>query len=282
MALATCPASMLDSMVDDKWRALRVELRRSDGYVNATLMCQSAGKLWRNYNQNKESKGFFAALQSSISSAAGDLVQHEKGSNSERRTWVHQQIAIDLARWISPMFGAWMTGLVLRYAKGEVTSEESAAAAAELAQASLPSEAVTRKRALEDDDEMHDSKKQRIIREDMALATCPASMLDSMVDDQGRALRVELRRSDGYVNATLMCQSAGKLWGNYNQTKGSKAFLRRSARKLSMDVRDLVKYGFTMEASSSDDNWCEDVDLQPRGATIRSALANYCWSMGYR
>ena len=26
----------------------------------------------------------------------------------------------------------------------------------------------------------------------------------------------------------------------------------------------------------------EDVDLQPRGATIRSALANYCWSMGYR
>jgi len=76
----------------------------------------------------------------------------------------------------------------------------------------------------------------------MPLTTCPASMLDSMVDDQGRTLRVEVRRSDGYVNATVMCQSAGKQWKNYNQNKESKAFLRRSARKLALDISDLVKY----------------------------------------
>ena len=43
----------------------------------------------------------------------------------------------------------------------------------------------------------------------MALAICPSSMLGSMVDDQGRTLRVELRRPEGYA-ATLMCQSAGQ------------------------------------------------------------------------
>ena len=107
------------------------------GFVNATLMCQSAGKLWGNYQKAKDSKAFLAALQASIPNGPDGLVQYEKGSNSERRTWVHEQIAIDLARWISPRFGVWMSGLVLRYARGQVTTEESARAAAEVARGSV-------------------------------------------------------------------------------------------------------------------------------------------------
>lgn len=61
MALAPHGASMLQSMVDENGKNLRVEFRQKDGFVNATLMCQSAGKQWKHYNSNKDSKAFLAA-----------------------------------------------------------------------------------------------------------------------------------------------------------------------------------------------------------------------------
>lgn len=108
---------------------------RSAGNRNCS---QSAGKIWGNYQKAKDSKAFLGALQSSIPNGADGLVQYEKGSNSERRTWVHEQIAIDLARWISPRFGVWMSGLVLCYARGQITTEQSRGAAADVARATVP------------------------------------------------------------------------------------------------------------------------------------------------
>ena len=138
MAIASCGASMLQSMTDENGKSLRVEFRQKDGFVNATLMCQSAGKHWKHYNSNKDSKAFLAALSASVPIPTDGFVQYEQGSIHERRTWVHEQIAIDLARWISPRFGVWMSGLVLRYARGQITTEESAKTAAEVARATVP------------------------------------------------------------------------------------------------------------------------------------------------
>ena len=80
MALAPCGASMLQSMTDESGKSLQVELRQNDGFVNATLMCQSAGKLWGNYQKAKDSKAFLAASQSSIPNGTDGLVQYEKGN----------------------------------------------------------------------------------------------------------------------------------------------------------------------------------------------------------
>ena len=46
----------------------------------------------------------------------------------------------------------------------------------------------------------------------MALSQPTTGLLQSIVDEKGRALKVEIRQADGVHNATLMCQSAGKLW----------------------------------------------------------------------
>jgi hypothetical protein len=64
-----------------------------------------------------------------------DLVTQEGGSNGNRHTWVHEDVALDLAAWISLDFKAWMINLVKRYVRGQVTTEESRAVAAQVQQA---------------------------------------------------------------------------------------------------------------------------------------------------
>jgi len=126
---------MLDSMKDPQGRVLRIEIRASDGMADATLMCKTAGREWSKYTKTKDSQAFLDALGSTLPSGRVGLVSVSTGGNGERHTWVHQQIAIDLARWISPLFGVWTSKLILRYARGQVTTEQSQAAAAEVAAA---------------------------------------------------------------------------------------------------------------------------------------------------
>lgn len=129
------PTGLVRSMVDKNGKTLQVEIREKDGYFNATLMCQSAGKEWKNYWKAKDTKAYVEALEKSVANGAALFDSRKTGPYASRGTWVHEQIAVDLARWISPSFGVFISGLVLRYARGELTTEESKAAAAEVSEA---------------------------------------------------------------------------------------------------------------------------------------------------
>ena len=134
--MAIVPArTMLDSLVDEKGRTLKVEIRQSDGYFNATLMCQSAGKQMREYNRQKGTASYLGRLSSIVGIPTKDLVSDTIRSEG---TWVHRKVAIHLAQWISPDFAIWVTDLVERYVTGQVTTEQSRRAAAEVARATLP------------------------------------------------------------------------------------------------------------------------------------------------
>ena len=113
---------------------ITIEVRESDGFINATKMANSGRKKWKHYNANADTQSFLKALGLVAGFPTSELVQSNKCSvsNAERGTWVHPQVAIDLARWISPEFSVAVTDLVLRYFKGEVTTEESKAANAAL------------------------------------------------------------------------------------------------------------------------------------------------------
>ena len=47
------------------------------------------------------------------------------GPNELRGTWVHEDVALELARWLSHEFGAYMRRVFRRYIRGEITTEES-------------------------------------------------------------------------------------------------------------------------------------------------------------
>lgn len=56
---------------------------------------------------------------------------------------------------------------------------------------------------------------------------------------QGNA--IHQRSSDGYMNATAMCKAAGKLWGHYRESSGSKAFLSALEADIGIPISELVK-----------------------------------------
>ncbi len=99
--MAVAPTrTMLDSIVDENGRTLKVEIRHPDGYFNATLMCKSAGKEMREYNRQKGTKSYIARLSATVSSRV-ELVSVSTGGNGERHTWVHPKVAEDLRHWCS-------------------------------------------------------------------------------------------------------------------------------------------------------------------------------------
>ena len=133
---------LLHSMVDEKGRTLRVEVRQSDGYFDGTLMCQSAGRKFPKYYTpdsatTKKTTAFLERLSAKTRIGFVDLVQLQTGGNGQRHTWVHRKVAIHLAQWISPDFAIWVTDLVELFVTGQLTTEASQTAAREVAAAAV-------------------------------------------------------------------------------------------------------------------------------------------------
>ena len=116
-----------------------VEMRTSDGYVNATRMCRAAGKDWSHFAANAGTSAYLTALSAMIGNPTLPLVHSQHGGRTPG-TWVHPQVAIKLAAWCSPGFEVAVTDLVLRYSRGQVTTEESQHVAAGLGAATRTTE----------------------------------------------------------------------------------------------------------------------------------------------
>lgn len=89
-----------------------IEYRDEDGYINVSNLCKAGGKQFNGWNRLEKTKGFLKALSSSTQIHVDDLIKYKTGSNSERATWVHPQVAINIAQWISPEFDVKVSGWV--------------------------------------------------------------------------------------------------------------------------------------------------------------------------
>lgn len=108
------------ALVPHNYQGALIQQRAVDGYINATAMCQAAGKLWANYNQNSGTNEFLTALQGSLGIPRDQLVQKiMSGANDTRGTWVHPQVAIHLAQWLSPEFAVKVTQWVFEWMSGK-------------------------------------------------------------------------------------------------------------------------------------------------------------------
>jgi hypothetical protein len=97
--------------------------QRSDGYLNATDMCQASCKLFADYKRLNSTRDFLIELFDflsknpdmgyPISEQNQQLIQIVKGGISKNQgTWVHPYVAINLAQWCSPKFAVMVTGWV--------------------------------------------------------------------------------------------------------------------------------------------------------------------------
>ena len=97
--------------------------RASDGYVNATAMCDACGKKISNYFQNDCTREFLKVLEADAGIPASELVIVRKGGLPlEQGTWVHPDVAINLGQWCSAKFAVAVAKWVREWIQGKATS----------------------------------------------------------------------------------------------------------------------------------------------------------------
>ncbi len=103
-----------------------IHQRASDGYINATAMCNAAKKLIGHYLELKTTKDFVAELAKETKMNAAHLVQIARGGNSAYQgTWVHPQVAIHLGQWLSAKFAVQVSKWVYEWMSGGVTAGQA-------------------------------------------------------------------------------------------------------------------------------------------------------------
>ncbi len=113
------------ALVPHSYQGAVIQQRLNDGYINATAMCKAAGKEWANYHQNGATKDFLVALQRSLGIPRDQIVQSiMTGSNEARGTWVHPQVAINLAQWVSGEFAVLVSEWVFEWLSGRSRSDK--------------------------------------------------------------------------------------------------------------------------------------------------------------
>ena len=83
-----------------------ISQRPKDGYINATALCKVAGKSFYDYRRLSTSKEFIQELSTETGITVSALYQTLEGGNQPKSQgiWVHPDVAIHLAQWLSPKF----------------------------------------------------------------------------------------------------------------------------------------------------------------------------------
>ena len=100
------------------WNDAPICRRDSDGFADATAMCQANGKLWADYQRLQRTQEYLKALEAvmgnPITGEQAQLIQMTQGGPAHLQgTWIHPRLAVDLARWLNPAFAVWMDGWFL-------------------------------------------------------------------------------------------------------------------------------------------------------------------------
>lgn len=95
--------------------------RHEDGYVNATAMCKAAGKRWYDYSRLSVVKEFVSELATDTGIPADLLMKKiTTGENEIRGTWIHPDLAVNLAVWLSPKFAVKVSRWVREWISGKL------------------------------------------------------------------------------------------------------------------------------------------------------------------
>ena len=102
-------------IVNHEVNGLQIGQRHIDGYINATQMCAAYDREWRYYWRLPSTQAYAKALAKDFGielivnnptckNHTSALVLTFRGGNSQQGTWVHPELAVDLAAWISVEF----------------------------------------------------------------------------------------------------------------------------------------------------------------------------------
>ena len=97
-----------------------IQFRETDGYINATQLCKAGGKNFGHWNSLESTKKLISVLESNIGIPILDLIDKKIGGDHSN-TWIHPDLAIQLAQWLSPEFALQVSNWIRTlFTKGKV------------------------------------------------------------------------------------------------------------------------------------------------------------------
>ena len=96
-----------------------------DGYVNATELASACGSTMQRYQENLKNQEFIKALGESLDLTKDELIRKGTGRRNPRPCMVHPQVAIDFARWSTPVIAVKLNEILFRYLNGSIFQKES-------------------------------------------------------------------------------------------------------------------------------------------------------------
>lgn len=82
---------------------LIVQARESDGYINATQLCKAGNKKFAQWFMLESTKALIKALELNVGCPTFKLIEVKVGRYNSG-SWIHPDLAVQLAQWISPEF----------------------------------------------------------------------------------------------------------------------------------------------------------------------------------
>jgi len=182
--------------------------------VNATMMCKAAGKRWINYFDNDMTKSYIRLIEAKTKIPVLDLIKSNRGGNNSG-TMVHRLIAYDLASWLSQdnklQFYKQNDELQIENAALLTQIKELQANAADSACAAHLPTANGVRRAV---------PTNTLVLNGLVIEVDPVSFM---------------------INATQMCQAAGKRWVDYRKNNTTEGYLKAIESKVRIITFDLIR-----------------------------------------
>jgi hypothetical protein len=117
-------SKMQPKYVETVFCGYTIRVRVADGHLSATDLANAADKRWAHYYENDTTEAFLEALAKKMGKEIKDLIDSKRGGHKSslgKGTWIHPQVAIHFATWLSGDFAADVTEWVIRYLKGDIT-----------------------------------------------------------------------------------------------------------------------------------------------------------------
>lgn len=96
--------------------------------VNATNMAKAFGKTPKDWLRTNQTKEFISTLSGVRQISPTELVAVNQGG-SKQGTWMHEDVAMEFARWLSPKFAIWCNDRIKELARTGVTTVAATPAA---------------------------------------------------------------------------------------------------------------------------------------------------------
>lgn len=101
---------------------IAINQRLLDGYIDATELCKASGKNFNDYSRLKSTGDFLNELSSDTGIPVSALIQSVRGGYARfQGTWVHPQVAINLAQWASAKYAVLVSKWVFEWMNGNIS-----------------------------------------------------------------------------------------------------------------------------------------------------------------